>query len=157
MIALAVSIQLATVLAFVVARKTWRRVPVRLEDGRLRAPCFDGVIDATQARHWTLDQAVAHVYCTAASWKLTCRRDDENVLREMLTQVLGDSVPLKARGSQRARRVALAAATIGLTGIVAGIAFELIPVFVVGLVALAVGSACYGVLGTKMAAGARRS
>jgi hypothetical protein len=75
----------------------------------------------------------------------------------MLARVLGEPVPLKPRGSQRARRVAFGAAVMGVLCLAAGLVMELVPAIVLGCIALTFGSACYSVLGMKVSAAARRS
>jgi hypothetical protein len=143
-------------LAFVVSRKAWRRVPIKLEGRRLQSICFDGELHPAQVPQWSFDRGVARLHGTRVSWKLTCKPDDEAVLSEMLTRALGDRVPVKPLGSPRARRLALVAAAMGLIASVAGVALELVPLFCLGVIAVVLGAACYGAFGTRVDARKRQ-
>jgi hypothetical protein len=142
-------VYLAALGAFLSARRTLRRVEVRGAGHALTFVSNGGVaVHTGKVYAWTFDRGRARVYDGEGGWSV--RGNDAEALKMALTHALGSPLRLERRGSRRARLTALAVAVAGAPAMVAGAAFEIILLFMAGLLASLFGLATFAALSRKV-------
>jgi hypothetical protein len=149
-VAIAVALQLAAIISLLSARRSLGAQPFSVQDGKGKV-ATQLVLARQRVLRWTVTGNVVRLYCGDMSRRLACRSEDEQLLVESLTGRLGRPVLLKRRGSDKARLLAGAAATVGLICTVAAFTFQSVPAVLIGLPMFVVGLAVFAALSQRVA------
>jgi hypothetical protein len=139
---------LATAVAFLSARRTFRRVEVRTAARALSLVLNGAVVELRDVSCWTFDGGRARVYDGQGGWSL--RGGDADAIRAALTHALGAPLTVKRRGSKRARVTSLIVACLGVPVLVAGAVHDIIALALVGLLTFLFGLGVFGTLSQKV-------
>jgi hypothetical protein len=100
-------------------------------------------------QRWTFSNGVAALLCQGTTYRLHSKRDCESALEDCLRSVLGAPTMLERRGSAKARWIAGSVMISGLVAVAAGITFDLMPVFVIGVPSTLIGFGLFAALSSR--------
>lgn len=134
-------------IAFLSARRTFRRVELRAEHKRVTAILGGHATTISDVYIWTMDGA-ARVYDPLGGWSFEDK--DGNRLAALLTDAFGSPFALRRRGSDRARYAALVVACAGALSTAAGFGARYGPLVLAGIPLFVCGAAVFGAFSQKV-------
>jgi hypothetical protein len=145
----AVLLQLATLVAFLSARRGFGRQPLRITHG---AASFGANLQIARHRvlNWTRNGRLARIYCGDLSLRLQARDNEADVLGQRLQSWLGAPLRMERRGSNRARILSLAVACAGLLLVVLAFIYSMVALVILGLPCFTFGIATFGALSQRV-------
>ncbi len=135
------------------ARRPFRGCALRVLGDCVRLGDHDAELNRSEFRAWTLEAGVARLYSPSTGWRLSVSASETEALHQLLRPIFGAPLVLRRRGSQQGRQIAGAVAIVGAVLVSTSIAFELVPLVLVGVPALIFGLAALGALSQKVTTG----
>lgn len=136
-------------MAFLSARRKFRRVQIRAEGKHITATLAGEPISISGVHAWTVHDGTARVYDPTGGWAF--RDQDTTSLASLLTSAFGPPLALRRRGTDRGRFSALCVACAGGLSAAAGFGAGSVPVVVAGLPMFIFGIVCFGALSQRVA------
>lgn len=135
-------------IAFLSARRTFRRVQLRAAGKHITAALAGEPISISGVSAWTILDGTARVYDPMGGWMF--RDKDTTSLASLLTSAFGPPLTLRRRGTDRARYAALCVACAGTLAAAAGFGAGSVPLVIAGLPLFIFGLAFFGALSQRV-------
>lgn len=135
-------------IAFLSARRTFRRVQIRADGNHLTATLAGEPTSISGVSAWTFHDGTARVYDPAGGWAFRDR--DTASLTSLLTTAFGPPLALRRRGTDRGRYAALCVACAGMLLAAAGFGARSVALVIAGLPMFIFGIAFFGALSQRV-------